>query len=100
MKVCSMVECMPIGRRGRDMSNFYNLKKKVDRAAEVPEEVAKELVTSAMVGKFIGVYLIGPLLWMFLWNYTMPYIFGVKAINYLHAFCIITMTRFLQNDKD
>ena len=99
MKVCSTVECMPIGRRGRDMSNFYNLKKKVDRAAEVPEEVAKELITSEMVGKFIGIYLLGPLLWMFLWNYTMPYIFAVKSINYLHAFCIITMVRFLQNDK-
>ena len=39
-----MVECMPIGRREKGMSNFYNLKKKVDRAAEVPEEVAKEFL--------------------------------------------------------
>ena len=77
-------------------NTFYNLKKKT---AEVPEDLKEQLVTSAMVGEFIGVYLLGPVLWMFCWNYTMPYIFALKSINYLHAFCFITMIRFLQNDQ-
>ena len=77
-----MVECMPIGRREKGMSNFYNLKKKVDRAAEVPEEVAKELVTSAMVGKFIGVYLIGPLLWMFLWSHCVRAVLSLGLVYF------------------
>lgn len=64
------------------------------------EEPNKEVVevTPEMVGKFIGVYLLGPLFLMLAWNYVVPYLFAVKGINYLHAICIIFIAKFLQND--
>ena len=41
----------------------------------------KETVTEEQVGKFIGIYLLGPLVVMLCWNFVMPYIFGLKAIR-------------------
>lgn len=60
------------------------------------EESNKEAVE--MVGKFLGVYLLGPLIIMLAWNYVVPYLFAVKGINYLHAICIVFIAKFLQND--
>lgn len=66
---------------------------------ETPEEVKKPEyeVTPEQVGKFIGVFLLGPLLLMVCWNGLMPYLFGLKTLNYLHAFCMIVITRFITN---
>jgi hypothetical protein len=71
--------------------NFPN--KKVEK-----DDVPAEIVTAEMVGKFIGIYLLGPLFFMLAWNYVVPYLFAVNGINYLHAFCIIFMVKLIQND--
>ena len=84
---------MPIGKKEKVMTkSFYNLPVKKNAEGKVE-------VTPEQVGEFIGVYLLGPVLFMVCWNYTLPYILGVKGINYLHAFCLIVMIRFLKNDK-
>ena len=66
---------------------------------ESPDEVKKPEyeVTPKQVGKFIGVFLLGPLLLMVCWNGLMPYLFGLKTLNYLHAFCMIVIIRFVTN---
>jgi len=65
---------------------------------EDSDDAKKEYeVTPEQVGKFIGVFLLGPLLLMVCWNGLMPYLFGLKAINYLHAFYMIVLTRFITN---
>ena len=51
--------------------------------------------TEEQVGKFIGIYLLGPLVVMLCWNFVMPYIFGLKAINYLHAAALLIISRFI-----
>ena len=64
---------------------------------ETPEVKKPEYeVTPEQVGKFIGVFLLGPLLFMVCWNGVIPYLFAIKGINYLQAFCLITMIRFLK----
>ena len=55
----------------------------------------KETVTEEQVGKFIGIYLLGPLVVMLCWNFVKPYIFGLKAINYLHAAALLIISRFI-----
>jgi len=66
---------------------------------DAPDEIKKPEyeVTPEQVGKFIGVFLLGPLLLMVCWNGLMPYLFGLKTLNYLHAFCMIVIIRFVTN---
>lgn len=65
---------------------------------ETPEVKKPEYeVTPEQVGKFIGVFLLGPLLLMVCWNGLMPYLFGLKTLNYIQAFCMIVITRFITN---
>tara|TARA_B100000927_G_C16473142_1_gene472330 strand:- start:2589 stop:2819 length:231 start_codon:yes stop_codon:yes gene_type:complete len=66
----------------------------LDKKIHKPDQPEYE-VTPEDVGKFIGVFLLGPLLLMVCWNGLMPYLFGLKSLNYLHAFCMIVLTRFI-----
>lgn len=52
--------------------------------------------------EFIGVILIscicivlGAIVFMFCWNYVMPFIFGLPEITYIHAMCLMVIARLL-----
>ena len=50
------------------------------------------------VGTLVLVFVLGPLMafpikWC--WNYTMPYIFGLKTITWAHAFCLYLLATML-----
>lgn len=82
------------------MTIYNNLPgRKVQEDSPKVELKSEDIVTAEAVGKFIGVYLMGPLVVMLCWNYVVPYLFALKSINYLHALCIIIIARFLQNDQ-
>ena len=72
-------------------SKFYNIK-----MPKLEDQKPEEVVTPEQVGKFIGIYILGPLLFMVCWNGVIPYLFAINGINYLKAFCLITMIRFLK----
>lgn len=81
----------------RKMIYQFNLKKEDEQPTEQQDETP-EYVTAYQVGNWLGVFVVGPLVFMLCWNYVLPYLFAVKGINYLHAFCIIVILRFLKND--
>ena len=65
---------------------------------EDSDDAKKEYeVTPEQVGKFIGVFLLGPLLLMVCWNGLMPYLFGLKALNYLDK--LLSQKRFQKRYK-
>lgn len=39
--------------------------------------------------------IIGAIFFMFCWNYVMPFIFGLPKITYIHAICLMTVSRLL-----
>lgn len=52
--------------------------------------------------EFIGILLIsiiyiiiGAIFFMFCWNYVMPFIFDLPKITYIHAMCLIAISRLL-----
>ena len=61
-------------------SKFYNIK-----MPKLEDQKPEEVVTPEQVGKFIGIYILGPLLFMVCWNGVIPYLFAIKGINYLHS---------------
>ena len=66
---------------------------------KVTEEQPKEeeqVVTPEMVGAAVGTVFLVPLVVMFLWNWSLPAIFGIKAINYLQAICITLIIKLLK----
>jgi|TARA_B100000035_G_scaffold313497_1_gene327350 hypothetical protein len=90
----------PPWKQQKEMTIYNNLPgRKVQEEEPKVELKSEDLVTAEAVGKFIGIYLMGPLVVMLCWNYVVPYLFALKGINYLHALCIIIIARFLQNDK-
>lgn len=39
--------------------------------------------------------IIGAIFFMFCWNYVMPFIFGLPKITYIHAICLMAVSRLL-----
>ena len=39
--------------------------------------------------------IIGAIFFMFCWNYVMPFVFGLPKITYIHAMCLMTISRLL-----
>lgn len=39
--------------------------------------------------------IIGAIFFMFCWNYVMPFIFGLPKITYIHAMCLMAISRLL-----
>jgi len=69
--------------------------------AEEPkvEEPKKEpVMTSEEAGKAAASLLLTPLVLMFVWNWSVPAIFGLQTLNYLQAFCLIVIGRCFKND--
>ena len=66
------------------------LDKKAEQEANV--ELGKQAVTS------VGNLFLSPLVLMFVWNWSVPAIFGLQTLNYLQAFCLIVIGRCFKND--
>lgn len=39
--------------------------------------------------------IIGAIFFMFCWNYIMPFVFGLPKITYIHAMCLMAISRLL-----
>lgn len=39
--------------------------------------------------------IIGAIFFMFCWNYVMPFVFGLPKITYIHAICLMAVSRLL-----
>lgn len=39
--------------------------------------------------------IIGAIFFMFCWNYVMPFIFSLPKITYIHAMCLMAISRLL-----
>lgn len=39
--------------------------------------------------------IIGAIFFMFCWNYVMPFVFGLPKITYIHAMCLMAVSRLL-----
>lgn len=39
--------------------------------------------------------IIGAIFFMFCWNYVMPFVFGLPKITYIHAMCLMAISRLL-----
>ena len=39
--------------------------------------------------------IIGAIFFMICWNYVMPFVFGLPKITYIHAMCLMTISRLL-----
>ena len=79
----------------------FNLKKEEEEQIkaeleqeETPEQ--KEYVTAEMVGAFLGTVFAAPLVLMLSWNWSLPALFGIKAINYFQAICLVAIVRILK----
>ena len=84
------------GRRGV----MYTYKKGVKPPEEpkVEEPKKEPVMTSEEAGKAAASLLLTPLVLMFVWNWSVPAIFGLQTINYLQAFCLIVIGRCFKND--
>ena len=68
------MECTLIGKKEKVMTkSFYNLPVKKNEEGKVE-------VTPEQVGEFIGVYLLGPALFMVCWNYTLHIVGSVRCV--------------------
>ena len=50
---------------------------------------------SAIVIISIICIIIGAIFFMFCWNYVMPFVFGLPKITYIHAMCLMAISRLL-----
>ncbi len=80
------------------MSNFYqfNVKKAEEEVPSAEETQENEYVTPEMVGAFLGTVFAAPLVLMLTWNWSLPALFGIKAINYFQAICLVAIVRILK----
>lgn len=40
-------------------------------------------------------FIIGAIFFMFCWNYVMSFVFGLPKITYIHAMCLMAISRLL-----
>ena len=52
-----------------------------------------------VIGKLIAVLVVIPLITMFLWNWLMPYLFGLPEIGFLQALGLMILMNGLFNYK-
>lgn len=57
------------------------------------KEIFWTTITTLLVA--VVFIILGAILFMFCWNYVMPYLFGLPTITYIHALCLMTVTRLL-----
>tara|TARA_B100000287_G_scaffold68256_1_gene59850 strand:- start:43 stop:294 length:252 start_codon:yes stop_codon:yes gene_type:complete len=75
------------------------VKEKPPEEPKVEEEPKKDpMMTSEEAGKAAASLFLTPLVLMFVWNWSIPAIFGLQTINYLQAFCLIVIGRCFKND--
>jgi len=85
-----------MGTTKEKMSIYTFGTKAPEESAEETQEEVEQVVTPEMVGAFIGTVFALPLVLMFAWNWSLPAIFGWKAINYFQAMCITIIIKLLK----
>ena len=79
---------------------MYTYKKGVKPPEEPKVEEPKKapVMPSEEAGKAAASLFLTPLVLMFVWNWSVPAIFGLQTINYLQAFWVIVIGRCFKND--
>ena len=84
------------GRRGVMYTYTQGVKPPEEPKVEEPKK--EPVMTSEEAGKAAASLFLTPLVLMFVWNWSVPAIFGLQTINYLQAFCLIVIGRCFKND--
>lgn len=66
-----------------------------EKPSEKEEIVSTPEISSQDVVEFLGWAIFGPLIVMFAWNWSLPYLFGFKVLNYFQALCLLVLSRYL-----
>lgn len=69
------------------------LDKRAEQEPEVVEEEKKS--TSYYIGMAIGLFVAFPLIFMLLWNWLMPVIFGLPSIGFFKSIGLLVMSFIL-----